>query len=99
VSASRVRERERRRALAAVDMADPAQRATWGGELVPVVATLRQLADEATARPADRTHSRHFLRRSLFKALRELEARLDVAMHAPDAQPSAPAGIGDSLAR
>ena len=77
MSRSRVRERERLRA--AVQTTDPAALATFAGELRPAVTKLRELVEDATARPVDRVHSRLFLRTHSLKALRELEARIDAA--------------------
>ena len=90
MSRSRVRERERLRAP--VQTTDPAALASFAGELRPVVTKLRELAEEATARPAERVHSRLFLRTHALKALRELEARLDAA--APEH--GDPSGCGGS---
>ncbi|MRG95590.1 hypothetical protein [Polyangium spumosum] len=74
---SRVRERERIRA--AVQTTDPAALAVYAGELRPVVASLRALAEDATAEPSKRVHARSFLRRELLRGIRELEARIDAA--------------------
>jgi hypothetical protein len=78
---SRVRERERIRA--AVETSDPAALAAYAGLLRPVVASLRTLAEDATAAPSKRVHARAFLRRELLKGIRELEARIDAASPAP----------------
>jgi hypothetical protein len=77
VSRSRVRERERLRAL--VQTTDPAALAAFADELRPVVAGLRALAEDATAAPSKRVHSRTFLRSGMLKGLRTLEARLGAA--------------------
>ncbi|MRG95765.1 hypothetical protein [Polyangium spumosum] len=74
---SRVRERERLRAP--VETTDPAALAAYAGELRPVVASLRALAEDATAAPSQRVHARSFLRRELLRGIRELEARIDAA--------------------
>ncbi|MDC0746017.1 hypothetical protein [Polyangium mundeleinium] len=74
---SRVRERERVRA--AVQTTDPAALAAYAGALRPVVASLRTLAEDATAEPSKRVHARAFLRREILKGIRELEARIDAA--------------------
>jgi hypothetical protein len=90
---SRARQRERLRAP--VPTTDPAALAAYAGELRPVVASLRALAEEATARPSDRTDPRAFLRAGLLKSLRTLEARLAAA--APP-EHGDPAGCGGSPA-
>lgn len=84
MSRSRVRERERLRA--SVQTTDPAALAAYAKQLRPAVATLRTLAEDATAqRPV---YSREHLRGSMLRALREVETRLDVAEHGD------PAGVG-----
>lgn len=90
MSRSRVRERERLRRP--VQTTDPATLAAYAGELRPVVAKLRTLAEDATARPAQRVHSRAFLRGGLLKGIRELEARLDAAAPPPSGEPGDSAG-------
>jgi hypothetical protein len=77
MSRSRVRERERIRA--AVQTTDPAALATYAELLRPIVANVRALAEDATATPDQRVHSRVFLRREILKGLRELETRIEVA--------------------
>lgn len=77
MSRSRVRERERIRA--AIQTSDPAALAAYADLLRPVVTNLRTLAEDATATPDKRVHSRVFLRREILKGLREIEARIDVA--------------------
>ncbi|MRG97129.1 hypothetical protein [Polyangium spumosum] len=74
---SRVRERERIRA--AVQTTDPAALATYASLLRPVVASLRALAEDATAAPSKRVHARAYLRREMLRGIRELEARIDAA--------------------
>jgi hypothetical protein len=75
----RSRLRERLRLRAPVETTDPAALAKYAGELRPVVAALRALAEDATS-PADkRVHSRAYLRCGMLKGLRELEARIDAA--------------------
>ena len=74
---SRVRERERIRA--AVETTDPGALAAYAALLRPVVANLRSLAEDATAPPGDRVHSRVYLRREILKGLREIETRIQVA--------------------
>lgn len=78
---SRVRERERLRAP--VETSDPAALAMYAGALRPVVASLRALAEDATAAPSQRVHSRAYLRRDMLKRIREIEARIDAAAPAP----------------
>ncbi|MRG97658.1 hypothetical protein [Polyangium spumosum] len=78
---SRVRERERLRAP--VETTDPAALAAYAGELRPVVANLRALAEDATTAPSQRVHARAFLRREILRGIRELEARIDAAAPAP----------------
>jgi hypothetical protein len=90
MSRSRVRERERLRAL--VQITDPAALAAYASELRPVVAKLRTLAEDATLPPAKRVHSRASLRDGMLRGLRELEARIDAA--APEH--ADPAGTGGS---
>jgi phage-related minor tail protein len=74
---SRVRERERIRS--AVQTSDPAALAAYAALLRPVVANLRALAEDATATPDQRVHSRVYLRREILKGLREIETRIEVA--------------------
>ena len=76
---TRSRIRERARLRAPVETTDPAGLAAYASELRPVVASLRAMAEDATARPSQRIHDRAFLRRGMLKSLRELEARIDVA--------------------
>ena len=72
---SRVRQREALRAP--VETTDPAALAAYAKQLRPVVASLRTLAEDATApRPV---YSREHLRSEMLKALRVVEARLDAA--------------------
>ena len=78
---SRVRERERLRRP--VETSDPAGLAAYADELRPLVTEARTLADEATLPPAQRTHSRVYLRRRALKVLRELAARVDAATPQP----------------
>lgn len=87
---SRVRDRERLRR--SVETSDPAALAAYAGELRPVVMKLRTLAEDATAPPTKRVHSRAFLRGGMLRGLREIEARIDAAEHGD------PAGCGDSPA-
>jgi hypothetical protein len=83
----RSRLRERLQLQAPVQTSDPAARAAYAGELRPVVASLRALAEDATS-PADkRVHSRAYLRSGMLKGLRELEARIDAAAP-PGAMPA-----------
>jgi hypothetical protein len=77
VSRSRVQKRERLRAP--VMTADPAALAAYAAELRPVVASLRELAEDATVRPAQRIHGRLYLRQAMLRRLRELEARIEAA--------------------
>jgi hypothetical protein len=90
---TRARERERLRAI--VKTTDPETLAAFAAALKPAVATLRALAEDATARPSQRQRARLALRRDMLKSLRELEGRLDAA-----ALPKhgAPAGFGGSPA-
>lgn len=78
MSRSRVRERERIRS--AVETTDPAALAAYANALRPVVASVRSLVEDATAEPSKRVHARSFLRREILKNLREIEARIEVAM-------------------
>lgn len=80
---SKHRKQEHIRAL--VQTADLA---TYAGELRPIVADLRALAEDATAAPSIRVHSRAHLRKGILKKLREVEARLDAAL-APEPQTAA----------
>jgi hypothetical protein len=83
----RSRVRERLRLRTPVQTTDPAALDAYAGELRPVVASLRALAEDATA-PADkRVHSRVHLRSSMLKGLRELEARVDAASPPEHADP------------
>lgn len=74
---SSVRERERIRA--AVQTSDPAALAAYAEQIRPVVASLRALAEDATAPPSKRVHGRIFLRENMLKKIRELEARIEAA--------------------
>jgi len=74
---SRVVERERIRAI--VQTTDPAALAAYAGALRPVVASLRVLVEDATAEPSKRVHARTYLRESMLKKIRELEARIEAA--------------------
>jgi hypothetical protein len=81
---SRVRLREALRAP--VETTDPAALAAYAKQLRPVVATIRTLAEDATAqRPV---YSREHLRSEMLKALRVVETRREVAEHGD------PAGVG-----
>jgi hypothetical protein len=62
-----------------VQTTDPAALAVYASELRPVVAKLRVLAEDATARPSQRIHSRALLRKGILRGIRELEARIDAA--------------------
>jgi hypothetical protein len=79
---SRSRVRERARIHAAIETSDPAALATYADLLRPVVMNLRSLAEDATATPDKRVHSRVFLRREILKSLREIEARIEIATSA-----------------
>lgn len=81
MSRSRVQKRERLHAPVATS--DPAALAAYAAELRPVVASLRELAEDATVRPAQRVHGRLYLRQAMLRRLRELEARLEAAAPAP----------------
>ncbi|MRG93883.1 hypothetical protein [Polyangium spumosum] len=83
---SRSRVRDRARLRAPVETTDPAALAAYAGELRPVVANLRALAEDATAAPSQRVHARAYLRRELLRGIRELEARIDTA--APATSPA-----------
>jgi len=84
---ARTRSRVRLRVAlrAPVETSDPAALAAYAGTLRPVMATLRELAEDATA--ARPVYSREHLRSEMLKALRVVEARLDAA--APVALPGA----------
>jgi hypothetical protein len=82
MSRSRVRLREALRAP--VETTDPQALAAYAKCLRPVVATLRELAEDATA--ARPMYSREYLREEMLKSLRVLEARIDAAAP-PDAVP------------
>ena len=62
---------------------DPAGLSAWATSILPVVQELRALAEDATAVPTQRVHSRLYLRRGLLKSLRELEARLRASVTSP----------------
>lgn len=79
MSRSRVRERERIRT--AVQTTDPAALAAYAELLRPVVTNIRTLVEDATAEPSKRIHARSFLRREILKSLREIEARIAVAVN------------------
>jgi hypothetical protein len=89
VSRSRVRLREALRAP--VETTDPAALAAYAKQLRPVVATIRELAEDATA--AKPVYSREHCREQILKAIRVVETRLDVA--APP-EHGDPAGCGSS---
>lgn len=84
MSRSRVRKREHIRRPVELTTA------AYAAALRPVVANLRTLAEDATARPSQRQRARVALRRDMLKSLRALEARIDVA----DPQRGDPAGNG-----
>ena len=84
---SRVREREHVQALV-----ETGSLAAYAAELRPIVATLRTLADDATAHREQRVHSRALLRRGLMKSLRQIEARIDAAAP-PAPEHGDPAGL------
>jgi hypothetical protein len=69
-----------------VQTTDPAALAAYAGELRPIVATLRTLAEDATA--AKPVYSREHLREQILKRIRELDARIDAAAPPPNAEPS-----------
>jgi hypothetical protein len=71
--------RERERIRAAVQTTDPAALAAYAELLRPVVAKLRTHAEDATATPDQRVHSRVYLRREILRGLREIEARINAA--------------------
>jgi hypothetical protein len=87
MSRSRVRLREILHAP--VITTDPAALAAYASQLRPVVATIRELAEDATA--AKPIFSREHCREQILKAIRVLEARLDAA--APP-EHGDPAGLG-----
>ena len=73
----------------------PEALATWAGEVLAVVALVRQLSEDATAPAGERVRSRKYLRRMLCRRLRDLEARVRVLCPGiapptldPDATPS-----------
>jgi hypothetical protein len=66
--------------------------AAYAAEIRPFVAELRALAEDATAPPGERVHSRPFLRRDILKKLREVEARLDAAIPSPTEHDTCPVG-------
>lgn len=66
--------------------------ATYAAELRPFVAELRALAEDATAAPSIRVHSRAHLRKHLLRKLREVEARLDAAIPSPPEHDTYPVG-------
>lgn len=86
---SRVQLREALRAP--VETTDPAGLAAYAKQLRPVVATLRSLAEDATA--ARPVYSREYLRDEMLKGIRVLEARLDAAT---SSEPGESAGCGGS---
>jgi hypothetical protein len=57
---------------------DPQALAAYAKYLRPVVTTLRELAEDATA--ARPMYSREYLREEMLKAIRVLEARIDAAI-------------------
>lgn len=71
-----MRYRNRMAPPAPVDLADPAAIAAWITTARQRVDSMRAPAIEATTRKAHRKHSRRFLRRSLVRAIRDLEAML-----------------------
>ncbi|WP_437831957.1 hypothetical protein [Sorangium sp. So ce1153] len=91
MSRSRVRLREALRAP--VQTTDPAGLAAYAKHLRPVVATLRSLAEDATA--ARPMYSREYLREEMLKGIRVLEARLDAAA-SPEPAPKTEHGDSDS---
>ncbi len=70
----RNRIRERQRHHAPVEQT-PEGLKTWAAELCTLVAQIRPLAEDATARKGQRVRSRRYLREMLCRRLREIEAR------------------------
>jgi hypothetical protein len=68
--------------------------ATYAAELRPIVTELRALAEDATACPTLRVHSRPFLRKRILRKLREVEARLDAALAAAPENDGCPVAFG-----
>lgn len=93
MSRSRVRLREALRA--SVETTDPTGLAVYAKHLRPVVATIRELAEDATA--AKPVYSREHCREQILKALRVIEARLDAAAPpepTPNTDRGDPASVG-----
>jgi hypothetical protein len=84
-AAKRARKEEHLRAL--VTTTDPAALAQFAGELRPVVASLRALAEDATA--ARPVYSKEHARHEMLRAIRTIEDRIDAAPEHGD-----PAGLG-----
>lgn len=87
---TRSRQRERERIRAPVDTTDAGALVGWAYSLRPLLVDLRELAEDATAPPAQRVCSRLYLRKQLLRALRELDAR--IAVVAPPLPFSVPPG-------
>jgi hypothetical protein len=68
----------------------PIELTAYASALRPLVAQIRKLADDATAAPGERVHTRGYLRGKVLRALRELEVHLDAAA------PREPAGDAPS---
>jgi hypothetical protein len=86
---TRARVRLREALRAPVETTDPQALAAYAAALRPVVATIRTLAEDATA--AHPVYSKEHARHEILKAIRVLEARIDAASPPPNAEPSAPA--------
>jgi hypothetical protein len=84
-----MRYRNRIAPLPAVDLADPTAVASWLTAARERVDSMRSPAIEATTRKAHRKHSRRYLRRTLARAIRDVEAMLD-ALAPPDAAATMP---------
>ena len=72
----RARGRMRSRLSEPVSPDDPAAVRAWAEEIGAIVALIRPLAEDATARKGHRVRSRRFLRASLCHRLRALEQRV-----------------------
>ncbi len=76
---SRIARKERLVAAATVETTDPAALAVYANSLRPYLATLRTLAEDATAPTGTRVHSRTYIRAEVLRTLRVLEVRINAA--------------------
>jgi hypothetical protein len=90
---SRVRARDRRQRV--VDTTNAAALVAWAYTLRPIVTSIRAMAEDATAPPRHRVHSRVYLRATILGHIRELEARIDAVARAQLSTPLSPEALAN----